>query len=97
MLFIITLAILILLIIIIVVFSVVCGKYDDDDTGIFLDFLECPNVNKEGFYKYSSLEDLSSHFALLKIFQSIFIIIVFISGLYTGIKKIIRGCEFWIT
>lgn len=81
------LVIFILLIVIIVIFSVSCGKYDDDNTGKFLDFLECPNVNKEGFYKYSSIVDLSSYFSKLKIFQSFLIIIIFIYELYMIFEK----------
>ena len=88
-LFIISLSIIIILIIIIIVFSVACGKYNADDTSTFLHFLECPNVKKEGFYKYYSIGDLSSHFTSFKIFQSFYIIAVFISGLYTVFEKFI--------
>ena len=74
--------IIVFLIINIIVFSIACGIYNADDTSKFLDFLECANVKKEGFSKYNSLEDLSSHFISLKIFESLFIISIFISGLY---------------
>ena len=84
----ISIAILIILIIIIIIFSIVCGLYNSDDTSKYLEFLECTNVNKEGFYKFSSLEDLSSHFIALKIVQSFYIIIVFISGLYTFSERL---------
>ena len=85
----IALVILFLLIIIIVIFSVLCEKYNHDDTGKFLDFLECLNVNKEGFYKYSSLQDLPPHFTLVKIFQIFFIFMAFFSVLYTIVEKMI--------
>jgi TRAP-type C4-dicarboxylate transport system permease small subunit len=90
-LFIISLVIIIILIIIIIVFSVACGKYNANDTSTFLHFLECPNVKKEGFYKYYSIGDLSSHFTSFKIVQSFYIIAVFLSGLYTVLEKFIKN------
>ena len=89
-LFLISLAIIIILIIIIIVFSVACGEYNSDDTSIYLNFVECPNVNKEGFYKYTSLVDLSSHFTPFKIVQSFYIITIFICGLSTFVEKFIE-------
>ena len=89
LLIIISIVILIILIVIIIVYSVACGKYKADDTGKHLDFLECPNVRKEGFYKYSSLSDLSSYFTPLKVVQSFYIITIFISGLYTLVERLI--------
>ena len=76
------LLIIVFLIINIIVFTIHCRIYNADDTSKFLDLLECTNVKKEGFSKYNSLEDLSSHFISLKIFESLFIISIFISGLY---------------
>jgi len=89
-LFLISIAILIILIIIIIIFSIVCGLYNSDDTSKYLDFLDCTNVNKVGFYKFSSLEDLSSHFIALKIVQSFYMIFVFISGFYTFSERFFK-------
>ena len=85
----IAIAILIILIISIIIFSIACGKYNSSDTSKYLEFLECTNVNKEGFYKFSSLDDLSSHFTALKIAQSFYIISIFICGLFTVYEKIL--------
>jgi len=82
-------AILIILIINIIIFSIACGKYNSSDTSKYLEFLECTKVNKEGFYKFFSLDDLSSHFTALKIVQSFYIISIFICLLFTVYEKII--------
>lgn len=77
----------ILLIINIIIFSVLCSRYSADDFDIFLAFLECPNVNNEIFGKYSVLNDLTSHFTLLKIFHSFYIIYILIFLILTLIMK----------
>ena len=82
--------ILILLIVDIVTFSSGCKYYKNDDTNKFLDFLQCSNVNKEGFQKFCAIEDLSSHFNVLIILQSIFIVSIFASGVYMIIDQIHR-------
>ena len=72
-----------------IVFGVLCGKFGNDGTTNYLAFLKCQNVNKEAFEKYSALEDLDSHFSLLKIFQSLYIVYVFI---FLALSIIVKCC-----
>ena len=88
-LFIICISILIIFILTIILFSFACRKYNTDETNKYLVFLNCPNVNKEGFYKYSLIGDLSSDFTAFKIVQSFYIITTFICAFYTTIEKFI--------
>jgi hypothetical protein len=75
----------------IIIFSILCSKYNTDDTENFLSFLQCKNINKEAFEKYLVLNDLSSHISLLKAFQSIFIVLDFI---FLIMSLILKCCFF---
>lgn len=75
----------------IIIFSILCSKYNTDDTENFLSFLQCKNINKEAFEKYLVLNDLSSHISLLKSFQSIFIVLDFI---FLIMSLILKCCFF---
>ena len=75
----------------IIIFSILCSKYNTDDTENFLSFLQCKNINKEAFEKYLVLNDLSSHLSLLKSFQSIFIVLDFI---FLIMSLILKCCFF---
>jgi len=70
-----------------IIFGILCRKFDNGGTKNFLSFLECKNVNKDAFEKYLVLEDLDSYFSFLKIFQSLFIVYVFIYSLFAVIGK----------
>ena len=65
---------LIFFIISLILFIIDCSKFNGDDTRKYSIFLDCTNVNKTGFSKYSSIEDLKSHIIFFKIFNSIFIV-----------------------
>lgn len=73
---------LIFLIIDIALFSSACQKFNSDDSKNFVKFLECPNINKDGFSKYSILQNLPTHFILFKIFQTFFILFILAFPLY---------------
>ena len=85
--------ILICLIFNVIFFSIACYNYDSDDTKNYLDFLDCSNVNKKGFDKYSSINDLYSHFTLMKIFQSIYIVFIVIYLCFTLLMKFVLFAE----
>ena len=71
-----------------VVFGILCGKFDDDGTKNFLAFLECQNINKEAFEKYLILDYLNSHISSLKIFQSLYVVYIFIFLLISMVAKL---------
>ena len=58
----------------IILFSSFLYKYSIDETNIYLEFLECSNINKDGFNKYSILQGLPIHCSFFIFFQIIFII-----------------------
>lgn len=66
--------ILIFFIIDIILFSSFIYKYSIDETNTFLEFLECSNINKDGFNKYSILQGLPIHCSFFTFFQIIYII-----------------------
>ena len=59
-------------------FFELCLNYFQDDTRIYVDFLQCSNVNKNGFHKYSNLEKLKSHFNIFLVLNIIYLFLCFL-------------------
>ena len=86
--FIITLILFILWLVELIIFSVSCSKYNNDDAQKYLDFLNCPNVDKKGFVKFNSIDDLYTHLIIFMTFNIIYIICLFLHLLIV----ILRSC-----
>ena len=71
----------IFLILEIILFSIICAKYDNDETTKFLNFLKCNGINQDIITKFSSLNDLSIHFNLIIILNSVYIVFFVIFGI----------------
>ena len=71
----------IFLIVEIVLFSIISAKYNNDETKKFLNFLQCDGISHDIIKKFSSLNDLSLHFTLIKILNSVYIIFFFAFGI----------------
>ena len=71
----------ILIIVEIILFSIICAKYNNDETKKFLNFLKCDGINHDIISKFSSLNDLSLHFTLIKILNSVYLIFFIIFGI----------------
>ena len=56
-------------------FFLFCVTYFNDDTKDYLDFLKCNNVNKNGFRKYSFIENLKFHFNIFMVINILYLII----------------------
>ena len=81
------------LIVNIIEFASLCGVYNNNDSDNFFNFIDCYNVNKDAFEKYSILNDLSSHFTLVKIYHTLFIIYIAIFIVISIIIKLY--CPFY--
>ena len=79
----------IFLIVEIILFSVISAKYNNDETKKFLNFLQCDGISHNIIEKFSSLNNLSLHFTLIKILNSVYIVFFVVFGIIVALSFLI--------
>ena len=77
----------IFLIVEIILFSIISSKYNNDETKKFLNFLQCDGISHDIIEKFSGLNDLSLHFTLIKIFNSVYIVFFAVFGIIVALSN----------
>ena len=79
----------IFLIVEIILFSIISAKYNNDETKKFLNFLQCDGISHNIIEKFSSLNNLSLHFTLIKILNSVYIVFFVVFGIIVALSFLI--------